>query len=114
MGDPGPSPCGGSDLRLTDLNQLLVSGFPHLYGSRDSACPWVSSDLLGTSPANTWRWHLFTPTALESFWHGEGPSLATTETADVWERVKKRSRSRQDWMGQKRTGVEEKEKGKRE
>lgn len=52
--------------------------------------------------------------ALESFWHEEGPSLATTETADVWERVKKRSRSRQDWMGQKRAGVEEKEKGKRE
>lgn len=98
----------GSELWLAAFSQMQVSSFPvesrkHLTSGWEQKLCCVSSGPPGTSLVNAWTWHLFTPTALDCYWHRKGPSLASGKTAGALERVKKQSRKRQDGMGQ-RTG----------
>lgn len=74
---------------------MQVSSFlmknKHLTSGQEQKLCCVSSDPLAISLVNVRTWHLFTPMALDSYWHRKGPSLASGKTAGALEREKSRA-----------------------
>lgn len=63
----------------------------HLMSGWEQKLCCVSSDPPGMSLVNAQTWHVFTPMALDSYWHRKRPFLASGKIAGALERVKSRA-----------------------